>query len=87
MMGEKTVKELPIDDENVIRFCDKTYSLSKDKFCMIEPYQQVFPKGYMKHHGAIQSFEVFDDDVWLCTFPKSGLLSFQLSQRSHLFVY
>ena len=43
------------------------------EFCLVQPYNQVLPIGYKKHHELVQNFDVFEDDIWICTFPKSGI--------------
>ena len=30
------------------------------------------PEDYKKFADAVENFEVFDDDVWVCSFQKSG---------------
>ena len=65
-------QEIEIEDESTKRFCEQTDSF-KAGFCMIEPYNQIHMKGYKEFfHEALQQFEVLKDDVWICTFPKSG---------------
>lgn len=32
----------------------------------------VMPKKFLEYVNEIENFEVFDDDVWVCTFPKCG---------------
>jgi len=49
------------------------FTMSSRPLCKIEPFNQIFPQGYTKHHQMVQDFEVFDDDVWIAVFPKSGL--------------
>ena len=70
------VREVPIEDEAVKEFCSKIYSTTHDVrkgLCMVKPYDQVFFSGYLdNYHQRIQEFEVFDDDVWISTFPRSG---------------
>ena len=70
------VEEIPIEDDAVKELCSKMYSTSQEdhkRLCMIKPYDQAFRTGYLKdYHQRIQEFEVFDDDVWIGTFPRSG---------------
>jgi len=73
--SKQEVQEIPIEDDTVKEFCSKMYSTSRDDqtLCMIKPYDQVFRTGYLKdYHQRIQDFEIFEDDVWISTFPRSG---------------
>jgi len=73
MSKSEEVKEVLIEDEVVQRFNSQTFTMSSRPLCKIEPFNQIFPQGYTQHHQRIQDFEVFDDDVWVSVFPKSGL--------------
>jgi len=67
------VTEISIEDDVVKKFYSQCFSYRETGFCLVQPYNQVLPIGYKKyHHARIQNFEAFEDDVWICTFPKSG---------------
>jgi len=68
------VTEISIEDDVVKKFYSQCFSSYRETgFCLVQPYNQVLPIGYKKyHHARIQNFEAFEDDVWICTFPKSG---------------
>ena len=73
MATSEEVREVVIEDEVTQRFNSQTFTMSSRPLCKVEPYNQIFPQGlYLEHHERIQEFEVFDDDVWIATFPKSG---------------
>ena len=74
MEAGKEVKEVQIDDPKMNEFCSHTFSMKEEGLVRVEPFNQILRVGYMKHHQTIQNFKVFEDDVWLCTFPKSGKL-------------
>ena len=68
----ETPTETLIEDDVMKLFCSQCYSYQKTGLSLVQPYNQVFPTGYLKHHERIQNFDCFEDDVWICTFPKSG---------------
>ncbi|XP_066922835.1 luciferin sulfotransferase-like [Clytia hemisphaerica] len=66
------IKQIPINNEDLQRFNSDCYTFKEHPLSMLEPYHQVFPSLYMDHHKSFQEAEVYEDDVWICTFPKSG---------------
>lgn len=67
------VKEEEITHEATKLFCSQTDWYKKRPLVMIQPYKQVYLKGYMEFHERLQSFECFDDDVWITSHPKCGM--------------
>ena len=64
-------KEIPLEDEATVKFCQQ--SCFKEGLARVEPFNQIYPRGsYTRFHKTIEDFEVFDDDVWVCTHPKAG---------------
>lgn len=62
-----------IEDGVVKKFCSQCCDSLNTGLSLVQPYNQVLPASYLKHHRRrIQNFDVFEDDVWLCAFPKSG---------------
>ena len=41
-------------------------------FIRIHPYNQIFPTHLKNYITEIRDFEVFEDDIWVSSFPKSG---------------
>lgn len=58
---------------------------------MIDQFTNEFRKGYITVNGfsmpvgykdlaeTIENFEVKDDDIWVCSFPKTGTINFNKS--------
>ena len=74
--SNQDVKEIPIVDEVVKEFCSKIYSTTqgfRKGLSIVKPYDQIFFTGYVEnYHQKIQDFEIFEDDVWISTYPRSG---------------
>jgi len=68
----ENVTETLIEDDMVKKLCDQCHHYKDTGLSLVQPYNQIFPTGYVEHHESIQNLEVFEDDVWICTFPKSG---------------
>eukprot|EP00111_Clytia_hemisphaerica_P023050 TCONS_00067818-protein len=67
------LKEMPIDDGKLQKFNSQCYTFKEHPLIMLEPYHQIFPSTlYLNQHKSFQESEVYEDDVWICTFPKSG---------------
>ena len=66
--------EIPIDDGKLQKFNSQCYTFKEHPLIMLEPYHRIFPSSlYLNQHKSFQEFEVYEDDVWICTFPKSGI--------------
>ena len=74
MGSEEAIKEVLVEDEATKRFNEQTHRFAEKGFSRVEPYDQIFPTGlYTRFQKKIEDFEVYDDDIWVCTHPKSGL--------------
>ena len=62
-----------IENPILEKWASETFDFTENYLCIIQPFQQILQKKYLKHHDCIQNFEVFEDDVWITTFPKSGI--------------
>uniref|UniRef100_A0A7M5V297 Sulfotransferase domain-containing protein n=1 Tax=Clytia hemisphaerica TaxID=252671 RepID=A0A7M5V297_9CNID len=71
-MTNEKVTAVPIEDEKVKEWVEHMYSIGEDELRMIKPYNQVLRKRYMEIHDDIQNFQTREDDVFICTAPKSG---------------
>lgn len=45
------------------------------------------PEDYKKYADEVENFQVEDDDVWVCSFQKSGKLSFKSIQMKKLIAH
>ena len=81
------VKQKPINNKDLQKFTSHCHTFKDYPLSMLEPYHQVYPSFYMDHHKSFQEAEVYEDGVWICTFPKSGILLISLNyiQRFYLF--
>ena len=68
----KTTTETKMVDEDALKFYSHNATMEQWGMSMIEPGNQILREGYMEYHQQIQDFEVFEDDIWVCVFPKSG---------------
>ena len=66
------VEQIPINNEDLQKFTSQCHTFKDYPLSMLEPYHQVYPSFYMDHHKSFQEAEIYEDDVWICTFPKSG---------------
>ena len=49
------------------------YSFGRESgFVRVNPPGFVYPAGTVDYLDTIRKFEVRDDDIWICTFPKCG---------------
>ena len=61
-----------IEDEILQKYYKQTI-LPTGLFNRVQPFDDiVLAPFYPENHPSIQEFEVFEDDVWVTTFPKSG---------------
>ena len=59
------------DNEAYKKFIANQHSY-KCGFVRLMPYCQLLPKSYIKQAKRIHEFSVYDDDVWISSFPKCG---------------
>ena len=72
MEASHGIKEVKVEDEATKQFC-LLAERKKHGLYRISPFNQIHQKGYLKLHEIYQRFEIHQDDVWICTFPKSGM--------------
>ena len=76
-MTEKvTSEELKDGHENLQEFY-KHSSLRNGPYHLIKPFDVSLTRYYLDNHQTVQDFEIFEDDVWVCTFPKSGKIKYK----------
>ena len=73
---DEEITATEIKDEWLEKYYDHVTLHPDHRSHHIKPYDVVLPKTYLAAHQVIQDFEVFEDDVFVCTFPKSGLYFF-----------
>lgn len=62
-----------IKNETLEKFQEKKSDGKENPYIIIQPHDRVLPERYLKYHESIRDLEVYDDDVWVTTYPKSGL--------------
>ena len=45
------------------------------------------PKKYEDFAQIIENFEIRDDDVWICSFPKTGIIFLSILLREKIYIY
>lgn len=65
-------EEVRLDDEigKIIKeeIANKVYN----KYLMIGKDRTVFSNLYLEYAEEIKNFEIYDDDVWVVSYPKTG---------------
>lgn len=51
---------------------DMSYFRKKDQTELMKSNDVVLPNFYEKFGQLIEDFDVRDDDIWVCGFPKTG---------------
>ena len=59
------------DNDAYMKFL-KSQEKYKRGFVRLLPYQQIMPKDFIKYAKTIHEFEIYDNDVWISSFPKCG---------------
>ena len=73
MAATLDIEEVKIEDEATKQFCSQAATMKEHGLYRISPFNQIHQKGYPKLHEIYQRFEIHQDDVWICSFPKSGM--------------
>ena len=59
-------------ESDILEKCYRQTTGIKDNF-MVHPYGHIMGRNYLKFNDRIRGFEVHSNDVWVCTYPKSGI--------------
>ena len=62
-----------IEHEEILKLRSQTGDDELYNLSIIHPYGYIFSDRYINYHQRIQDFEVFEDDVFVATYPRSGL--------------
>ena len=63
-----------IEDEDLMKMkkqVDESHDVIQ-RHAIIQPFGYVLTDLYIDYHQQIQDFEIFDDDVFVLTYPKCG---------------
>ena len=72
-MTDTEIREEPITSDVVKKFCSQVHSMKEIGLSRTQPFDQIFCSGRVTDfYKGIQDFEVFEDDLWVTGFPKSG---------------
>ena len=77
------VKVEGLDDNEAYKQFIANQRSYKCGFIRLMPYCQVLPKTYINQAERVHNFDVRNDDVWVCSFPKCGkdtLLAFKTTK-------
>ncbi len=66
-----TVEELPEELIDAFQKSQKSYTKG---FVRLQPYNQVLPRIFCAYEKRVKEFKIYDDDIWIGSFPKCGEL-------------
>ena len=73
----------PVDEDDLNRILKEKFTsefrtgyISVDGVCL--------PENYAKFADAIENMEVRDDDVWVCSFPKTGKVFYKVAVGNYV---
>ncbi|XP_066912848.1 luciferin sulfotransferase-like [Clytia hemisphaerica] len=73
-MADIEIREEPIKCDVVKKFCSQVHHMKDIGLSRVQPFNQIFGSGRITDfYKGIQDFEVYEDDVWITGFPKSGM--------------
>lgn len=64
-----------IQNEALERFYQQTVGVKHNPLLLVHPCERVLPDAFLKCHERIRDFEVYEDDIWITGFPKSGIFT------------
>ena len=73
IQSPKIYNEL-ITDEEVLKFRRQTDDNIFKEMSFVQPYGYIFSERYIKYHDQFQNFQMFEDDVFVATYPRCGEL-------------
>ena len=73
---EPVVRAELIKHEEVLKLQKQTIGDELQNMSIIHPYGYTFSDRYVKYHQRIQGFQIFEDDVFVATYMRSGITFF-----------
>ncbi|XP_066927159.1 luciferin sulfotransferase-like [Clytia hemisphaerica] len=61
-----------ITDEEVLKFRRQIDDIEFKGLSFVQPYGYIFSERYIKYHNQFQNFQMFEDDVFIATYPRCG---------------
>ena len=72
-MASTSIRAELIEHEKVLKLRGQTRDDELRNLSIIHPYGYTYSDRYVKYHDRIQDFEVFEDDVFVATYLRSGI--------------
>ena len=76
-MAEKVTSEELNGDQKLQELYKQCILDPHGPYHRIKPFNISLTRFYPENHQTVQDFEIFEDDVWVCTFPKSGKIKYK----------
>ena len=65
-----------IEQEDVLKIRRQSIDNELYNLSLIKPFGYIWNDRYLNYHQRIQDFEIFEDDVFIATQPRSGMFFF-----------
>ena len=78
---------LLIEDPEVLKYRSQTIDDYSHNLSFLQPAGYILTDNYLNYHEKVKDFEVFEDDVWIATYPKCGMKTKLFSLTSIYSIY